>query len=108
MGYTVGFAILAVPAFLGLTVLLLIQRIYLNPRDFEAGSLEIKGEGRPGLFWVSLDTLGLIGAGYRDFPFIGFDSAQKRRQAPDSCRGEIKILDSCSTSQIHLWSKSQI
>src|SRR4028119_345451 len=33
---------------------------------------------------------------------------QKRIQAPDSRRGEIKILDSCSRSQIHLWSKSQI
>ena len=61
------------PAFLGLTVLLLIQRIYLNPRDFKAGSLEIKGEGRSGLFWVYLDALGLIGAGYGDFPFISTD-----------------------------------
>jgi hypothetical protein len=26
----------------------------------------------------------------------------------DSCRGEIKILDESSTSQIHLWSKSKI
>jgi hypothetical protein len=77
LGYPVGFAILAVPAFLGLTVLLLIQRIYLNPRDFEAGALEIKGE-RPGLFWVYLDALGLIGAGYGDLPFIAFNPAQKR------------------------------
>jgi len=27
---------------------------------------------------------------------------QKRIQAPDTRRGEIKILDSCSRSQIHL------
>jgi hypothetical protein len=33
---------------------------------------------------------------------------EKRIQAPDTRRGEIKILDSCSRSQIHLWSKSQI
>jgi hypothetical protein len=33
---------------------------------------------------------------------------QKRIQAPDTRGGEIKILDSCSRSQIHLWSKSQI
>jgi hypothetical protein len=33
---------------------------------------------------------------------------QKRIQAPDTRRGEIKILDSCSRAQIHLWSKSQI
>jgi hypothetical protein len=33
---------------------------------------------------------------------------EKRIQAPDTRRGEIKILDSCSISQVHLWSKSQI
>jgi len=37
-----------------------------------------------------------------------FDPAQKRLQAPDSCRGEINILDFSSSSQIHLWSKSKI
>jgi hypothetical protein len=36
--------------FLGLTVLLVLQRIYLNPRDFEAGALEIKGKGGRGCF----------------------------------------------------------
>ncbi len=33
---------------------------------------------------------------------------KKRIKAPDTRRGEIKILESCSRSQIHLWSKSQI
>ncbi len=47
-------------------MLLLLQRIYLQPRDFEAGALEIK-KGMLGLFWFFLDTLGLIGAGYGIF-----------------------------------------
>jgi len=34
--------------FLGLTVLLALQRTYLNPLDFEAGGLKIKAEGWPG------------------------------------------------------------
>jgi len=33
--------------------------------------------------------------------------AQKRIQATDSYRGELKILDSCSRSQIHLWSNTK-
>ena len=33
---------------------------------------------------------------------------EKRIEARDTRRGESRILDSCSTSQIHLWSKSQI
>jgi len=50
LGYRFGFAILAVAVFFGLTVLLVLQRIYLNPRDFEAGALEIKGKGGRGCF----------------------------------------------------------
>jgi len=36
------------------------------------------------------------------------DPAQKPIQAPDTRRGEIKILDPSSSSPIHLWSKSKI
>ncbi|HEY9296468.1 MAG TPA: hypothetical protein VIQ31_08855 [Phormidium sp.] len=36
------------------------------------------------------------------------DPAQKRIQVSDTRGGEAKILDSCSRSQIHLWSKSKI
>ena len=35
------------------------------------------------------------------------EPAQKRIQATDSCRGDLKILDSCSSSQIHLWSNTK-
>ena len=36
------------------------------------------------------------------------DPAQKRIQVSDTRGGEAKILDSFSSSQIHLWSKSKI
>ena len=36
------------------------------------------------------------------------DPAQKRIQVSDTRGGQAKILDSCSSSQIHLWSKSKI
>ena len=36
------------------------------------------------------------------------DLAQKRIQVSDTRGREVKILDSCSSSQIHLWSKSKI
>ena len=71
-GYRASFAILAMPAFLGLTVLLVVQQIYPNPRNFESAGLEIKGEGLPRLFWVYIGAVGLIGAGYADFPLIAF------------------------------------
>ncbi len=40
--------------------------------------------------------------------FYPFDPAQKRILANNRSRGEAKILDSCSRSEIHLWSKSKI
>jgi MFS family permease len=71
-GYQGGFAILAIPAVVGLLVLLLSQRIYPNPRDFESKYVEIKGEGLPRKFWVYLGAIALIAAGYADFPLIAF------------------------------------
>ncbi len=40
--------------------------------------------------------------------FDAFDPTQKRILANNRSRGEAKILDSCSSSQIHLWSKYKI
>jgi hypothetical protein len=40
--------------------------------------------------------------------FDPFDPAQKPILANNRSRGEAKILDTCSSSQIHLWSKSKI
>jgi hypothetical protein len=39
---------------------------------------------------------------------LQLDPAQKRIQVSDTRGGETKILDSCSRSQIHLWSKCKI
>ena len=39
---------------------------------------------------------------------LSFDPAQKRIQVSDRSRPKPKILDPSSSSQIHLWSKSQI
>jgi hypothetical protein len=67
-------------------VLLVLQRIYLNPRDFEAEALEIK-KGMLGLFWVFLDTLGLIGAGYGIFPSLPLTRRKNGYGATYSCGG---------------------
>ena len=39
---------------------------------------------------------------------MAFDPAQKRIQVFDRTRQPPKVLDSCSSSQIHLWSQCQI
>jgi MFS family permease len=71
-GYQGGFAILIVPAVLGLSVLLVIQRLYPNPRDFEQETPTLKGEGLPRVFWIYLGAVALVAAGYADFPLIAY------------------------------------
>jgi predicted MFS family arabinose efflux permease len=76
LGYRGGFAILVIPAVLGMTVLLVIQRIYPNPREFEPQVADLEAAGLPRLFWLYLGAIALIAAGFADFPLIAFHLQQ--------------------------------
>ncbi|MGI8503389.1 MAG: MFS transporter [Hassallia sp.] len=76
-GYQSGFAILIVPAVLGLIVLLIGQRLYPNPRDFEVETPTLQGEGLPRVFWIYLAAVALVAAGYADFPLIAYHLQKK-------------------------------
>jgi MFS-type transporter involved in bile tolerance (Atg22 family) len=69
--YKNGFLILVVPAILGLIVLLVGQRIYPNPRDFEPHNTT-GNEGLPKVFWYYLIAVAIVAAGYVDFPLIAY------------------------------------
>ncbi|TWH40974.1 MFS transporter [Dulcicalothrix desertica] len=69
--YKNGFLILVVPAVLGLIVLLVGQRVYPNPRDFEPGNIT-SSEGLPKVFWYYLIAVAIVAAGYVDFPLIAY------------------------------------
>lgn len=69
--YKNGFLILVVPAVLGLIVLLVGQRVYPNPRDFEPGNIT-SHEGLPKVFWYYLIAVAIVAAGYVDFPLIAY------------------------------------
>lgn len=71
-GYRGSFAILAISALVGLIVLLVTQRLYPNPREFEGATLTLEGEGLPRRFWIYLVAVACIAAGYADFPLIAF------------------------------------
>ena len=71
-GYRCGFTILLIPAVVGLGILLVAQRLYPNPRDFEVADVELKGEGLPQVFWIYLGAVALVAAGYADFPLIAY------------------------------------
>ncbi len=70
--YRNSFAILVVPAVLGLLVLVVLQIIYPNPSDLEVETVENQGEKLPRIFWIYLGAVAIIAAGYADFPLIAF------------------------------------
>jgi MFS family permease len=67
-----GFALLLLPAFLALVVLLISRRLYPNPRDLERTAVSLGRRGLPRGFWVYLAGVGCIAAGYADFALMAF------------------------------------
>ncbi len=75
-GYRAGFAVLLGPALLALLVLITAARLYPHPQHLEVSvpKLETTGLKRP--YWLYVVAVGLIGAGYADFPLIAFHFRQ--------------------------------
>jgi MFS family permease len=75
-GYRSAFRILLVPALLTLGVLVVARVLYPKPRDLEAKTTVIESKGLPQRFWVYILSIGLVAAGYADFPLIAFHLKQ--------------------------------
>ena len=71
-GYREGFAVLLLPAVLALVVIGMAARLYPHPQHLEvsAPTLETTGFNRP--YWLYVVAVGLLGAGYADFPLIAY------------------------------------
>lgn len=81
--YRSGFAYLLIPAILAILVIVLAARLYPHPQHLEVSlpRLETKGFTRP--FWIYVIAVGLIGAGYADFPLIAYHFGQAAVAAPN-------------------------
>ncbi|HEY7491161.1 MAG TPA: MFS transporter [Candidatus Tectomicrobia bacterium] len=82
-GYRAAFGVLLIPALLALGVLMLARMRYPNPRDFEIGTPPLGTRSFPRVFWLYLGAVGLIAAGYVDFPLIAYH-AHKTSLAPEA------------------------
>jgi MFS family permease len=71
-GYSTAFGVLLIPALLALGVLVVARTLYPYPRDFEVGTPPLETQGFPRVFWLYLGAVGLIAAGYADFPLIAY------------------------------------
>lgn len=70
--YQTGFAILAIPAVLTLSVLIAARILYPTPRDLETGVAQFETEGFPRVFRLYVAAAGLVAVGYADFPLIAY------------------------------------
>ncbi len=71
-GYRESFAVLLVPAFIALTILIFARWLYPKPQALavQQDNLEMKGMNTS--FWLYLVGASLIAAGYADFPLIAY------------------------------------
>jgi MFS family permease len=82
-GYRAGFAWLLLPAVLAILVISIAARLYPQPRSLEvtAPKLETTGLDRP--YWLYIAAVGLIGAGYADFPLIAYHFGKTAVASPN-------------------------
>ncbi len=71
-GYREGFAILLLPAVLALVVIAMAARLYPHPRHLEMNAPELNTTGFTRPYWLYVVAVGLLGAGYADFPLIAY------------------------------------
>jgi MFS family permease len=70
--YRFAFAILAIPAALAITVLIIARINFPHPHKLENGA-ESRGPDRlPPVFWLYIAAVGLVAAGFADYPLIAF------------------------------------
>lgn len=72
--YQFSFAILAIPAFIALLILMIARFQYPHPKTLEVEQINLETEklSKNKIFWIYLAGACLIGAGYADFPLVAF------------------------------------
>jgi MFS family permease len=70
--YRSAFAILAVPAVMTVSLLLVARFYYPRPEDLEVSVPNVNAEGLPRVFWIYLTGAALVAAGFADFTLIAY------------------------------------
>jgi predicted MFS family arabinose efflux permease len=70
--YRIAFALLAIPAVLMLSLLLVARWLYPHPEEMESTPPDVRTEGLPRVFWIYLGAAALVAAGFADFPLVAY------------------------------------
>jgi MFS family permease len=71
-GYSLGFLILAIPAALTITLILIARKKYPKPEEFESDAPEKHHDGLRSAFWFYLIGIGFLAAGFADFSLMAY------------------------------------
>ncbi len=75
--YKSAYAVLAIPALLAISIVILSRIIYPHPHKLEKNSSVSDDSRLPKVFWIYLAAVGLIAAGFADYPLVAFHIKQK-------------------------------
>jgi len=70
--YRTGFAVLLVPALLALITLTIARSLFPRPQDLEMKTVALQTQGFTPTYWLYLGAVGLVAAGYADFPLMAY------------------------------------
>jgi predicted MFS family arabinose efflux permease len=70
--YRIAFGVLAVPALIMLSLLLVARLRYPRPQDLETNPPNVNTSGLPRVYWIYLAGAVLVAVGFADFPFIAY------------------------------------
>ena len=76
--YHDAFAVLAVPALINFSLVLLARWAYPRPEDLETEPPQFSGRGLPHVYWVYLAGAMLVAAAFADYPLIAYHFSQAR------------------------------
>ena len=72
MHYRVAFAVLAVPAVITYSFLVVARLLYPKPEDLEGEVSQVQSTRLPRVFWLYLGGAALVAAGFADFQLIAY------------------------------------
>ncbi len=70
--YRLGFVVLLVPALLALVALSVARLQFPRPQDLETKAVTLQTRGFTPTYWLYLSAVGLVAAGYADFPLMAY------------------------------------
>lgn len=82
-GYRAGFAYLLIPAILAVLVITTAARLYPHPQHLEVNAPKLETKGLTHPYWLYVVAVGLIGAGYADFPLIAYHFGKAAVASPN-------------------------